>query len=192
MVDVGTGDGLFVYNRARLQPDTFFIGIDANRRALQKISEKIYRKPAKGGLPNVLFVQAAVESLPAELDGVASEVYVNFPWGSLLAAVTGIELEALKNIRRICVPVGLLRIVVAFDEVRDRTEIERLQLPALSQEFVATTLAAHYVAVGFEIVEWDVGRIDEVNVETSWSRRLRANKNRSLVRVLARVLNSGQ
>ena len=56
-MDVGTGDGLFVYNSARRNPDRLFIGIDANSRPLQKISERIHRKPAKGGLPNVLFLQ---------------------------------------------------------------------------------------------------------------------------------------
>ena len=86
-VDVGTGDGLFVYKCAQRDPQRFFIGVDANRRPLEKISEKIYRRPAKGGLPNVLFVQAAVENLPAELQGIATEVHVQFPWGSLLRGV---------------------------------------------------------------------------------------------------------
>jgi len=45
------------------------MGIDANRRPLEKISERVYRRAAKGGLPNAMFVQAAVESLPAEVGG---------------------------------------------------------------------------------------------------------------------------
>jgi len=61
-------------------PQRFYIGIDANAQPLEKISEKIYRKPTKGGLPNVLFVQAAVEALPPELDGVADEIHIHFPW----------------------------------------------------------------------------------------------------------------
>lgn len=44
------------------------IGVDANPRPLGKVSERIHRKPTKGGLPNVLFVQAAIEDLPSELD----------------------------------------------------------------------------------------------------------------------------
>lgn len=184
---MGTGDGLFVYNRARLDPRTFFIGLDANRRPLQKISEKIYRKPAKGGLTNVLFLQAAVESLPTELAGLASEVYVNFPWGSLLAAVLGGDLESLINLRRLCSCDGVLKVLVGFDEVRDKTEIQRLQLPALSRDYLTTNLASIYREAGFEIVECDVESVGDANVETSWSRRLRANKNRSLVRVVARV-----
>ena len=72
VIDIGTGDGLFVYQSARQNPKKFYIGVDANPRALEKVSEKVHRKPAKGGLANVLFLQAAVEDLPTELDGVAA------------------------------------------------------------------------------------------------------------------------
>ena len=67
IIDIGTGDGRFVYQSARQNPTKFYIGIDPNTRPLEKISEKIYRKPAKGGAGNVLFIQAAIEDLPAEL-----------------------------------------------------------------------------------------------------------------------------
>ncbi|HKS08585.1 MAG TPA: methyltransferase domain-containing protein [Pyrinomonadaceae bacterium] len=78
IVDIGTGDGRFVYQSARQNPKKFYIGIDPNVSPLEKISEKIYRKPAKGGAPNALFIQAAVEDLPAELNGVADELHVHF------------------------------------------------------------------------------------------------------------------
>lgn len=45
---------------------------------------KATHKPAKGGLPNSMFVEAAIESLPDEFEGVADEIHINFPWGSLL------------------------------------------------------------------------------------------------------------
>jgi hypothetical protein len=56
-------------------------------KALEKISEKIHRKPEKGGLPNVLFVQAPVEELPPELNQVADKIHIHFPGGSLLRSV---------------------------------------------------------------------------------------------------------
>ncbi|SRR6266508_303826 len=68
-------------------PDRFYIGINVERRALEKVSEQIHRRPEKGGLSNVLFVHAPVEDLPAELDGAAGEIHIHFPWGSLLRAV---------------------------------------------------------------------------------------------------------
>src|ERR1043166_1451856 len=87
IIDIGTGDGRFVYQSARRNPNKLYIGIDPNTRPPQKNSEKITRKPAKGGAPNVLFIQSAIEDLPEELNGVANEVHVHFPWGSLLRAV---------------------------------------------------------------------------------------------------------
>jgi len=48
---------------------------------------KATRKIAKGGLPNVLFVQATVENLPEELNESADEIHIHFPWGSLLRSV---------------------------------------------------------------------------------------------------------
>ncbi len=84
IVDLGTGDGRFVYQSARQNPARFYLGIDASANLLEKVSEKIHRKPAKGGLKNALFIQAAVEALPEELEGIADEVHIHFPWGSLL------------------------------------------------------------------------------------------------------------
>ncbi len=62
IVDIGTGDGLYVYRSARANPNKFYIGIDVQRKGMQKVSEKIHRKPEKGGSPNVLFFQAASRS----------------------------------------------------------------------------------------------------------------------------------
>jgi 16S rRNA (adenine(1408)-N(1))-methyltransferase len=87
IVDIGTGDGRYVYRSARANPDKFYIGIDVERKALEKVSERIHRKPEKGGLSNVLFVQAPAEDLPTELNHTADEIHIHFPWGSLLRAV---------------------------------------------------------------------------------------------------------
>ena len=46
IIDIGTEDGRFVYQSARRNPNKFYIGIDPNTRPLEKISEKIHRKPS--------------------------------------------------------------------------------------------------------------------------------------------------
>src|SRR6185503_2773274 len=115
VIDMGTGDGRFVYQCARQNPRKFYIGIDANPRPLEKISEKIHRKPGKGGLPNVLFIQAAIEDLPSELEAVGDEVHVHFPWGSLLAVVANGDEAGLNKLRPICAPEATVEIVIALD-----------------------------------------------------------------------------
>jgi 16S rRNA (adenine(1408)-N(1))-methyltransferase len=153
VVDIGTGDGLFVYNSARQNPQKFYIGIDANRSPLRKISEKIHRKPTKGGLPNVLFLECAVEELPEELNQVADEVHIHFPWGSLLRAVATGDKDVLKDVRRICAPDALLEVVIGSDSEKDRFEFERLGLQPLSGEYLNSALISSYKDSGFEIVE---------------------------------------
>jgi 16S rRNA (adenine(1408)-N(1))-methyltransferase len=168
IVDIGTGDGRFVYQSARRNPNKFYIGIDPNTRPLEKISEKIHRKPAKGGAPNVLFIQSAVEDLPEELDGVANEVHVHFPWGSLLRAVATGDIEVMRNLRRVCAEGALLEVVIGIDPVRDKTEIERL---GIKPEFVDDVLVENYRAAGFEIVERAMVTSSK-SVDTSWAKRL--------------------
>ncbi|HET9528587.1 MAG TPA: methyltransferase domain-containing protein [Pyrinomonadaceae bacterium] len=189
IIDIGTGDGRFVYQSARQNPDKFYIGIDPNVRPLEKISEKIHRKPSKGGSPNVLFIQAAVEDLPAELDGVADEVHVHFPWGSLLRAFATGDLEVLTNVRRICSRSAVLEVVIGIDPVRDRSEIERLGLPALTNDYLANELAGRYRSAGFEVFEHGIMSAAQWSgMETSWARRLQKNDQRTVVYVVARAV----
>lgn len=186
IIDIGTGDGRFVYQSARQHQNKFYIGIDPNTRPLEKISEKIYRKPAKGGAPNVLFIQSAIEDLPAELNGVADEVHVHFPWGSLLRAVATGDVEVLHNVRRICATGALLEVVTGLDPERDQSEIERLGLTPLSLEFIDKVLAKNYATAGFRITERGIlpaSAWPELN--TSWAKRLQGNERRSITYLIA-------
>ena len=189
VVDIGTGDGLFVYQSARQNPNKFYIGIDANIRPLEKISEKIHRKPAKGGVPNVLFIQSAVEDLPTELDGVADEVHIHFPWGSLLKAVATGDIGVLGNLRSICAPDALLEIVIGLDPARDQSEITRLGLRSFSVEVIDGELVPHYKAAGFEIKErGSLAAGDWPEFKTSWAKRLKGNDARPIVYLIARAI----
>ena len=168
IIDIGTGDGRFVYQSARRNPNRFYIGIDPNTRPLEKISEKIHRKTTKGGAPNALFIQSAIEDLPEELDGVANEVHVHFPWGSLLRAVASGDAGVMRNLRRICADGALLEVVIGLDPVRDQTEIERLQIKS---QFIDEVLVENYRAAGFEIIETGL-RVSSQSLDTSWAKRL--------------------
>ena len=117
----------------------------------------------------MLFIQSAVEDLPAELDGVANEVHVHFPWGSLLRAVTTGDPDVLRNVRRIC-STGALLEVVLNDHIADQP-IER------------------YRAAGFEVLEHgSVPATQWSEFETTWARRLKQNEHRSVVYLIARAV----
>lgn len=189
VIDIGTGDGVFVYQCARRNPRKFYIGVDANPRPLEKISEKIHRQPAKGGVTNALFVQAAVENLPAELDGVADEVHVHFPWGTLLRAVAVGDEAVLRQLRRVCAPGALLEIVIGYAPERDGTELERLGVPALSLDYLDTAVTPRYKEAGFEVIDRGLVQAAEWDrMQTSWAKRLRGGRGRSAFFLIARAV----
>ena len=67
----------------------------------------------KGGLPNARFIASGVEQLPADLAGMASFVTVHFPWGSLLRAAVGDDVDGAAEIARLVARGGLLRLLVS-------------------------------------------------------------------------------
>ncbi|MGI8409230.1 MAG: methyltransferase domain-containing protein [Pyrinomonadaceae bacterium] len=181
VIDIGTGDGRFVSVSARENPNKFYIGIDANVKPLEKPSIKATRKPSKGGLPNALFVQAAIEDLPDELNGAADEIHIHFPWGSLLRSVASGDENVLRSLRRICAPECVLEIVIGMDEERDRSEIERLGLPQLSPEHLKNVLIPKYNAVGFTVLDSGVlDSSDWPDLDTSWAKKLKGGQNRHI------------
>jgi 16S rRNA (adenine(1408)-N(1))-methyltransferase len=186
VVDIGTGDGRYVYRSARANPGKFYIGIDVQAKALEKISERIHRKPERGGLPNVLFVQAPVEELPPELDQVADEIHIHFPWGSLLRSMAIGDKDVLGGLRRIAARGAWLEIVIGIDEARDAAEVARLELPPLTEEYVRSTLVPRYDMAGFKIEESGISSHAEwPHIETTWAKRLRDNTRRRLLFIIA-------
>lgn len=92
-LDIGTGDGRFVHDRARFHTNEFFIGLDACREGLHAVS----RHPQ----PNMLFVIANAQALPHELHGLAQQITLNFPWGSLLTGLLAEDSAVLSGLVRI-------------------------------------------------------------------------------------------
>lgn len=181
VIDIGTGDGRFVSEAAKANPNKFYIGVDANVKPLEKPSMKATRKPAKGGLPNAMFVQAAVEDLPEEFNGVADEIHVHFPWGSLLKAVTLGELSVLASLRRIAAADCILELIIGIDRKRDRSELERLEIPELTPVLIHSFLIPKYIAAGFDLVEArSLSRDEWSKLETSWARKLQTGTGRTV------------
>ena len=138
-------------------------------------------------MPNALFVQAAAESLPSELDGIADEVHVHFPWGSLLGAVAKGDGAVLGNLRRVCSAGASLTVIVGLDPERDRLEIQRLGLPALSLEYIDSVLTPRYKEAGFAVIQRGIlSGSERTQVMTAWAKRL-SGSDRTVWRIVARA-----
>ena len=168
VVDLGTGDGRWAYRAARAHPTWLCVALDANAVGMRKAARRAGRKPARGGAPNAWFVRAAVEALPAALDGLADEVHVHLPWGSLLRAVAAAEPDGLRPIVRLCRPGAAICVRVNTAVLEDLTLRARLSLPGAGKHSLEARLAVGYAAAGIRVVV----RQAEQDLATTWARRL--------------------
>jgi 16S rRNA (adenine(1408)-N(1))-methyltransferase len=174
IVDAGTGDGRALLHEARRNPDTLYVGVDIDVRAMAGSARRAAAKPARGGCPNVLFAVSAVEGWPAEAGGLAHLVLVRYPWGSLLRGVLGREPAVLAALGRTIACGGS---VVAMVSLVDRDGVE----PPAPEE-----LRAAYAAAAMDLAVVRPATEEEIaTASTTWARRLGVGARRSATRIEA-------
>ncbi|AOS61993.1 16S rRNA (adenine(1408)-N(1))-methyltransferase KamB [Actinoalloteichus hymeniacidonis] len=189
VLDVGTGDGKHAYHVARRRPDDLVIGLDAAKDNLRKIAAKASAKPAKGGQPNLLYVWAGVERLPAELRGV-TEIHVLMPWGSLLRGMLGSDLTMLRDLAAICVPDAEFLISLNLHAWRPSVP-EVGEHPEPTPESALRDLAPVLAAQGWRLDEAEYLDAEQIDaLATSWTRRLNSSRDQLDVLALRGVINA--
>jgi len=186
ILDLGTGDGRFVYKSAIANPDFFYIGMDPSEKQLLEYSKKAVRKK----LPNVIFVVGSVENLPVELVSSSQKIYINLPWGSLLSNVVLPNKDVVKNISELLAPDEELEIVVGYHQDSEPSETERLSVPELSLDYIEKNLVPVYKKCGFTVKNIEqINKGDLKKIETTWSKKLSFGKKRDIFRIVFRKTN---
>ena len=175
LLDLGTGDGKHVLAEARRRPSTLVLGLDAGPDAMRPTAAKAARKPAKGGVPNAVFVWAAVEQLPAELHGV-TEVHSLMPWGSLLRAFVEPDRAVLRAVAAVCAPGAPFLVTLNLHAWRPPVpEVGATEEP--TPDSALTTLAAAYAEAGWTLEDARyVGDAALADLGTSWTKRLGSSR----------------
>lgn len=172
-VDVGTGDGRFAYHLASADPMRLVIGMDTLDEPMGEIAAKSARKPARGGRSNLVLVRASIEALPPELGGVADEVSVQLPWGSLLEGIVLARDDVLGGLAALCRPGARLTVTLNGEIWLDSTPARYEQLPVPTPEYVADVVAAGLARVGVALGEARYSSAEEAKaLPTTWARRL--------------------
>jgi Putative methyltransferase len=169
-IDIGTGDGRHVYRMAREHPTGLFIGIDANAEALQQVSYRASRKPARGGLANAVFVHASLDDLPGVLAGLADRVTVFYPWGSLLRALVDADERPLTALA------GLGKTGASFEARINRSAAD-------PDDLELERLIWRYRRAGLDVAREEVTPDDR----STWAARLRPH-DRHVMRLFGRIL----
>ena len=155
---------------AAAQPDRLVVGVDANAAGMATASRRAAAKPSRGGLPNALFVVAAAEAMPAELDRVADLVTVHFPWGSLLRGLLGADPATMTGLTRVQRPGASLQLLVSSTDHDRGAGVPPIRAATLR------ALAASYAAWGLAVTELRPATVADVAAaHSTWAKRLGAS-----------------
>lgn len=172
-IDLGTGDGRAVSAAAAAAPERLVIGVDANATAMVEVSRRTQRPAQRGGLPNALFVVAGVERLPAALTGIADEVTVYFPWGSLLRGLVTAEPAVLDGIA------GTMKSGATLSVLLSVTDQDRAVDLPVTDAATLWQLRGPFAAAGLEITGIGAATAAEIAAAgSSWGKRLGAGNRR--------------
>jgi Putative methyltransferase len=155
-LDLGTGDGRYVRTLAEQRPDSLIIGVDSCRENL--------REHSQAKLQNMLFIIASAQNLPKELNGLISQITINFPWGSLLESLLIDDSKLMRGLESIS------RLNTSMDV--------RLNSGALAE--AGTTLEAGAEKIYSNLIRsgWQIGSPVMINANalgsfpTTWAKRL--------------------
>src|SRR4051794_23728849 len=173
VVDVGTGDAHFAYHVATQRRDWLVIGLDALDEPMGEIAYRAARKPARGGRPNLVLLRGAIESIPAELVGIADEVDVLLPWGALLEGIVRAAPDVVAGIARLARPNACVNITLNGEIWIDSTPARYEELPVPTPEYVADVIEPEFRRAGIHLGPARYLDASEAkSVPTTWARRL--------------------
>jgi 16S rRNA (adenine(1408)-N(1))-methyltransferase len=166
IVDVGTGDGRAVLDRAFDEPTALVMGVDASAAVMATASRRADRRGPRNAL---FFAEGAERLADSPLAGQADLVTVTFPWGSLLRGVIGLDDAALAGVAALLRPGGRLLVlasVVPSDGVAGMDCLD---------ESAETAIGAAWCGAGLELTSFRPATAAEVaRSRSTWARRLLA------------------
>jgi len=180
VLDIGTGDGRFIYKNALKQPKTLFIGMDPLASQMSTYSSKINRKK----LDNTLLVLGSIENIPTNLFSCIDRIYINLPWGSLLEKIVKAENIHIKNIHSLLKKEGTLETVFGYDPEHEPTEVGRLDLPNIISKEDVEKILSNFREY-FEIIELSrLSKKELGDMDTTWAKKLKFGKDRVIHRLI--------
>jgi 16S rRNA (adenine(1408)-N(1))-methyltransferase len=172
-IDLGAGDGKFALRYAIAHPKRLVIAVEPVRENVRESSAKAAKKPDRGGAPNALYVAASIEQLPPELRGVADEILITLPWGSLMRGIILADAAVLAAIASLGRNGARVRIVLNTRIFDDPVPVDARDLPNLTPEYARATLGPAFATTGMHIEEarWLTPE-EAAALNTTWAKRL--------------------
>ena len=176
-LDIGTGDGRYVYKTALLNPQNLYIGIDPSSN-LKEYQRQINRKK----LGNALLINVSIENFNPTGEELFDEITIILPWGNLLKYVVTADRSFYEKISHWLKPTGALKVIFGFNEELEEKQTKRLNLKDLNEKEMEYLKEQCNNLSNLKLKEFkQITYLDLMNVDTSWSKKLSFGKNRNYI-----------
>lgn len=173
VIDLGTGQGAFVYFSALENKNKFYVGLDSCGDSMKKYAIKQY----KNKLENLVYIIMNAQNIDNLLYNMFSEVYINLPWGSLLEGIFKEELGIICKISNLLVDGGKMKICFSYNDKFEKTEIEKRNLPDLNESYF-DDFKNLYSKYNIEIDDINLVLKDEIPFDSKWAKVLGESNRR--------------
>ena len=182
ILDLGTGDGRFVFKNALKNKGTLYIGLDPAEKQIQIYSKKSNRRRLK----NALYVIGSLENLPEELYSAFDKIFINLPWGTLLEKIVKSDEIYIEELATILKKNGEIEIIFGYLPELEPSETERLSLPLIENESDVLKTFSTFKKT-FEVIEMKrLLKEDLDKIETTWAKKLKFGKDRFIYKIVLR------
>lgn len=186
-MDLGAGDAKNALRLARLRPETLVLAVDATADAMIEQSVRSTKKPERGGVRNIIFLVADINTLPRALNGRVNNLLITLPWASLLRRLVVGDASTLQSLRRILTPDGSLTIVLNLDPLHQRVPRKLEDLATTDLKSMEDRMRSRYAEQGLQItcMERVLGK-EKREIGSAWAKKLAQNSKIEFLRIEAR------
>lgn len=175
VLDIGTGDGRYIYKNALNNPNDLFIGIDPAQN-LKEFQREINRKRLK----NAILINSSIENFKLERAELFDEIQIILPWGNLLKYCVSVDKEFFIKISKWLKKEGLINIIFGFNEEYEEKITKRLNLKDLNDNEVSFLKSNLESLEGLRLLNFQTLTPKNLkNFETTWSKKLNFGANRT-------------
>lgn len=181
IADIGAGNAKRTYREARNNPQNLYYTIEPNKASYEEIEKKSSLKESKGGLNNLNFVNSSIEDISEDYQSMFDEIYIYFPWGSLLTGVVLGEEVTLEKLLMIAKDDSKLTIVTTYNDKFEKEFRVSKQLPILDDEYISTNLKETYSERGINLIDFRrLSKSEVIETDSSWGKKLIQKRDRDV------------
>lgn len=183
-LDIGTGDGRYVYKKALENPSNLYLGIDPAKN-IEEYQREINRKRLK----NAVLIQSSIENYNPDYLDYFDEISIILPWGNLLKYCVTVDLDFFAKVCKWLKPNGDIKIIFGFNEELEEKQTKKLNLKNLNDKEIEFLKNNYSKIPNLKLVSFEnVFYLNLETIETSWAKKLKHGADRTYFSIVLKKI----